>query len=152
MCAASPRAIGRREFVRCRGNGIGDGTVAKNNRSNNASDLLGDWRAAQRDTTAAKAAKSIAEMANAAAQAADEAATETEAAARAALEAAERAGAAASLAKRAATHAAEAAQLAAATAEGDVVRADIALTQAEDAETTARDRFHDADKRRREET
>ncbi len=52
-----------------------------------ASDLRGDWRAAERDTVAAKAAKQVAELALKAAAAAEEVATEAEEAAAIALEA-----------------------------------------------------------------
>jgi len=65
---------------------------------------------------------------------------------KAALDAAERAQLAADRAKRAAAQAAESAQLLATTAEGDKVRANHAVESAMDAESTARDRFHDAEK------
>ena len=48
-------------------------------------------------------------------------------------------------ARRAAHQAAEAAQLLSAAAEGDKVRANHAVEDADTAETTARDRFHDAE-------
>jgi hypothetical protein len=89
-----------------------------------AAELLGDWRAAERDTVAAKTAASVATLAVAAALAADEAVLEAESAARAAMDAATRAKSAAEHAKNAASHASEAAQIASTTAEGDKARAD----------------------------
>jgi hypothetical protein len=109
-----------------------------------AAELLGDWRAAGRDTVAARTAASVASLAVAAALAAEEAALEADSAARAAMDAATRAKDAAGAAKRAAAHAAEAGQIAAATSEGDKARADQAVGTAELAEEAARDRFHEA--------
>ena len=43
----------------------------------NAAELLGDWRAAERDAVAAKVAQTVAELALKAASAAEEAAKET---------------------------------------------------------------------------
>ena len=114
---------------------------------NSASELLGDWRAAERDTVAAQGAASVAELALAAALAAEDAASETDEAAKLATEAAIRARAAVEHARRAANQAAEAAHMALAAAEGDRVRADQALAKAERAETDARDRFHEAEKK-----
>jgi hypothetical protein len=71
-----------------------------------AAELLGDWRAAERDTVAARTAASVAALAVAAASAAEEAALEADSAARAAMDAATRAKGAAEHAKRAAAHAA----------------------------------------------
>jgi hypothetical protein len=110
-----------------------------------AAERLGDWRAAERDATAAKTAASIAALALKTASAAAEAALETEAAAAAALEAAERATAAAERAKSAATQTAEAARLLAAAALGDKAEANHAVEVAADEESAARDRFHDAE-------
>lgn len=110
-----------------------------------AAELLGDWRAAERDTAAAKSAASVAALALRAASAAGEAAREAEAAVKAALDAAERAKIAADRAKKAATQAAEAAQLLATSAESDTSRANHAVVEAESAETVARDRFHEAE-------
>ena len=112
-----------------------------------AAELLGDWRAAARDTVAAKAAKHVAELALAAATLAEEAARETEEAARAAFDASTRAQQAAERAKRAAMQAAEAAQLAFSTAEGDDARAGAQVVKAEQAETSARDHYHQAEDR-----
>jgi len=112
-----------------------------------AAELLGDWRAAERDTAAAKSAASVAALALRAASAAGEAALEAEAAVKAALDAAERAQIAADRAKHAATQAAEAAHLLATSAESDQARANHAVVEAESAETDARDRFHEAEGR-----
>ena len=109
-------------------------------------ELLGDWRAAQRDTAAAESAASVAGHALAAAAAAEEAALEAEVAAKAALEAANRASAAVDRAKRAVAQIAEAVQLAVATAEGDKVRANHDVATSAAAESSARDRFHDAER------
>ena len=87
-----------------------------------AGELLADWRAAERDTLAARDAAHIAALALAAAEAAEEAATEVEAAAEAAAEAVERARSAATRARRAAAEAAEAAKTALTSAQGDQVR------------------------------
>lgn len=110
-----------------------------------AADLLGDWRAAERDTVAAKSAASVAALALKAASAAGEAAVEAEAAVKAALDAADRARVAADRAKKAATQAAEAAHLLTTTAESDKVRANHDVEEAESSETAARDRFHEAE-------
>ena len=110
-----------------------------------AGELLADWRAAERDTLAARDAANIAALALAAAEAAEEAATEVEAAAEAAAEAVDRARTAATRARRAAAEAAEAAMTALTSAQGDQVRARLTVTDAEAAEGQARDRFHDAE-------
>lgn len=110
-----------------------------------AAELLSNWRAAERDTASAKAAADVAALAIAAVGAAEEAAVETEAAAQAATEAVIRATTAAERAKKAASQAAELARIAFATAEGDHVRADLAVTKAELAESEARDQFHVAE-------
>ena len=120
-------------------------TMAKNRPEPNASELLGDWRAAERDTVAAKAAQTVAELALKAAAAAEEAATETEKAATIAFEASKSAQRAAANAKKAALQASEAALLLAAGAEGDKVRANQALARAEEGEKAARERFHEAE-------
>jgi hypothetical protein len=112
-----------------------------------ASELLGDWRAAERDVAAAKTARSIAELALESASAAEEAAVETEKAAQMAVEAARSAQAAAMNAKKAAAHAAEAALLLTAGAEGDRARAEQAFGTAETAETKARTRYDEASKK-----
>lgn len=107
-----------------------------------APDLRGDWRAAQRDTVAAKAAASVAALAVVAAAGAEEAAQETEEAAGAATDAATRAKLAAERAKKTAGQAVESALLMAVTADGDQARADQATSVAEAAEIKARERFH----------
>lgn len=109
-----------------------------------AAELLGDWRAAERDTAGARSAASVAALALKAASAAEVVAAETETAVKAALAAAAQAKAAADLAKKAATQAAEAAQLLKATAAVDEVRANHAVEEAEDAEAATRGRYHDA--------
>jgi hypothetical protein len=118
-----------------------DGTRKKDDHAA-AADLRGDWRAAQRDTVAAKTAASVAAQAVAAAAGAEEAAQETEEAAGVATEAATRAKLAAERAKKTAGQAVESALLMAITAEGDQARADQATSLAEAAETKARERFH----------
>jgi hypothetical protein len=72
------------------------------------SDMLSDWRAAERDTVASHTASKVAQLALAAATAAEAAALEVDAAATAAVEALERARSAATQARKAATQAAEA--------------------------------------------
>jgi len=109
-----------------------------------AAELLGDWRAAERDTAASKTAATIAALRLKTAQAAEAAAAATEAAAAAAQEAAERATSASERAKEAASHTAEAARLLSAIAIGDTVDATHAVNEAEAAESTARDRYNDA--------
>lgn len=107
-----------------------------------AAELLGDWRAAERDSVAARAAASVAALAVASSAAAEAAAVETEQAASAATEAATGAKLAAEQATRLAGRAAETALLMAVTADGDKARADLAISEADTAETEARDRFH----------
>jgi hypothetical protein len=106
-----------------------------------AADLIGKWRAAERDTVAAKDAAQVAGLALAAAMAAEEAAVETEQAALSAADAVERALDAAAKAKKAAAAAAEAAHLAMAGAEDDKVRANHDVDVAQDAEGKAHDDF-----------
>ena len=110
--------------------------------SKSTAELLADWRAAGRDTVAARAAAHVAALALGAAAAADEAATEVEVAAQAALESVEKARYAASKARQAANQASEAAQLILEGAKGDKVRANHDVEVAESAETDARDAFH----------
>ena len=111
-------------------------------RKGGAAELLVGWRAAERDTAAAKTAADIAALALAAAHAAEEAAAETEAAAKASAEAVERASRAAGLARTAANSAAHAARLLTVGAEGDKARANHDVEIAEQAERSARERFH----------
>jgi hypothetical protein len=109
-----------------------------------ASELLADWRSAERDSAAAHQAASVAARAVTAAAAAETAAMEAETAAREATDAAARAKEAAERAKAAASLAAEAAQIAATTTEEDQARADQTVLDADHAEEGARDRFHKA--------
>ena len=109
-----------------------------------ASELLADWRSAERDTVSAQRAERVAALALAAAEAAEGAASEVEAAASAATAAVELARSAAQRARAAARLAAEAAQMFFATAEGDEARATQDVQEAEAAETAARDAFHRA--------
>ena len=112
------------------------------------SDMLSDWRAAERDTVASHTASKVAQLALAAATAAEAAALEVDTAATAAVEALERARSAATQARKAATQAAEAAQLAFATAEGAVVRADAVEERAHVAEDAARERYQQTETKR----
>jgi hypothetical protein len=107
--------------------------------------LLADWRAAGRDTVAARAAARVAGLALEAATAAEEAANEVEAAARGALDAVDKARSAALRAKAAAGQAAEAAQFLLEGAKGDKVRANHDVQVAEAAEGFARDAFHEVE-------
>jgi hypothetical protein len=109
-----------------------------------ASELLADWRSAERDAVAAHEAASVAARAVSAATSAEEAAVEAEAAAQEATDAAARAKDAAERANAAASLAAEAAQIAATTTESDQARADRTVLDADHAEAAARDRFHEA--------
>ena len=112
-----------------------------------AAELLADWRAAGRDTAAAKAAAEVADLAVVTARTANEAASEAEVAANVTAEAAQRALEASASAKRAAASVSDAAQQFLSIAEGDKVRADHAVEQAEAAEKDAGDRFHEAQQR-----
>lgn len=109
-----------------------------------ASELLADWRSAERDSVAAHEAASVAARAVTAAAAAEDAAVEAESAARLATDAAARAKEAAERAKNAASQAAVAAQQAADTTEDDHTRAAKTVLDADKAEAEARDRFHAA--------
>jgi len=111
-----------------------------------ASELLADWRSAERDSVAAHEAASVAARAVTSAAAAEEAAVEAESAAREARDAAVRAKEAADRAKTLATQASEAAQLAAVRTEDEQSQADQTVVAADDAESEARDRFHSAQK------
>lgn len=112
-----------------------------------AQNLLADWRAAERDTVAAKQAVRVAELALNSAQAAEVAAAETEAAAQAAVDAVTSAARSAERARVSANLAAEAARVLTAGAEGEMARATHEVDLAEGAETAARDRFHEAQAR-----
>lgn len=109
-----------------------------------AAELLSQWRSAERDTIAAKAAAEVATLAVSAAESAEEAASQAEAAAQVAMDAAVRARAAAEQAKSAASHVSEGSQTTTTTAEGQQARAEQDVDEAEQAEIAARDRFHGA--------
>jgi hypothetical protein len=102
-----------------------------------AAELLGDWRAAERDLAAAKAHNDTASLAATAAHQAQLAAQETSDAARLSQEAAQRAAAAAN-------RTSEAAQLTATAASADAEKAGTELEGATRAETDAGDRFREA--------
>ena len=112
-------------------------------------ELLAEWRAAGRDSVAARAAAHVAQLALGAVTAAEEAANEVEAAAKAALESVDKARFAAAKARRAALQAADAAALLLTEAQGDKVRANHDVDIAERAEADARDAFHTAESRAR---
>ena len=114
-------------------------------RTRSTAELLAEWRAAGRDTVAARAASRVAKLALEAAIAAEHAATEVQAAAQTALESVDRARAAALKAREAARETAEAAATVLAAAEGDKVRADRDVELTELAESVARDAFHVAE-------
>jgi hypothetical protein len=102
-----------------------------------AAELLGNWRAAERDLVAARANANTASLAEKAAHEAERAAKETSDAARLSQVAAERAA-------EAAHRTTEAARMTAMGAAGDRSDADAALEKAERAEAEAGDRFRDA--------
>jgi hypothetical protein len=102
-----------------------------------AANLLGDWRAAERDSVAARDSAEVATLAATAADTAARAAEETAEAARLALEAATRA-------ERAARETADAARILSRTATADKAGADEAVARAEAAEAHARDAFRTA--------
>lgn len=108
-------------------------------------ELLAEWRAAGRDSVAARAAAHVAAMALEAAVAAEDAANEVEAAARTALDSVEKARSAVGKARQAATRAADAAALLLAEAQGDKVRANHDVEVTERAESDARDAYHEAE-------
>ena len=110
---------------------------AKRMDQGSAARLLGDWRAAERDTVAARESAEVATLAATAAQTAERAATETAESARLALEAATRA-------ERAARETADAARIVASSTAADKVAADEGVTLAVADEADARDRFHEA--------
>jgi hypothetical protein len=102
-----------------------------------AAELLGDWRAAGRDLSAAQKTASVAALAADTADIAKVAATETDEAARMSTEAAQRA-------EKSARRTAEAAELTARLARGESVDADDALERSSTAEEEAGERFRDA--------
>lgn len=121
-------------------------TKGRDGEHSSASELLADWRSAERDSVAAHEAASVAARAVTSAAAAEEAAVEAEAAAQEARDAAVRAKVAADRAKTAATQASEVAQLAATRTEDEQALAEQTVVAADDAESEARDRFHTAQK------
>jgi precorrin-2 methylase len=102
-----------------------------------AAELLGNWRAAERDLAAAQATAGVTSLAAAAAASAVTAATETGEAARLSMEAAQRA-------ERSALRTAEAAMITARVAQHEKQSADTALERSFEAETDAAARFHEA--------
>lgn len=108
--------------------------------SGSAAELLGDWRAADRDLSAAKETASEAALAAAAADVAKVAATETGDAARISADAAQRAEASA-------RRTAEAADISAKAARRESIDADGALARSTSAEADAGERFHEAQDR-----
>ena len=109
-----------------------------------AAELLAAWRAAGRDTVAARAAAKVAERALEAATAAEAAATAVDVAARAAQEAVARARELAATARSAAIEAAELAASILEEAAGDKVRANLDVEVADEAEKEAAHDFHHA--------
>jgi hypothetical protein len=101
-----------------------------------AAELLGNWRAAERDRVAAEETASVASLAAEAAAEAATAAEETAAAAKLSLEAAQRA-------EHAARRTSSAAELAARTARKESTTADEALEASKAAEDAARSRFRE---------
>jgi hypothetical protein len=116
---------GRTDLAEAEGDALGKGSAAE---------LLGNWRAAERDRVAAEETASVASLAAKAAQEAATAAEETAAAARLSLEAAQRA-------ERAALRTSEAAELASRVARGESAAADAALEASKAAEDEAKARF-----------
>ena len=102
-----------------------------------AADLLANWRAAERDHAAALESAGVAALASEAAQRAAKAAHETAEAARLSLDAAQRAA-------HAARETADAANVLSGTAAQEQSLADTAVSDAETAETDARNAFQEA--------
>ncbi len=105
-----------------------------------AADLLSTWRGAERDHVAATEAAEVAQLATEAARRAATVARETADAAKLSLDAAERA-------ERAARETADAADMLTAAMTREQRAADQAVSDAADAETVAKDAFHDAQER-----
>ncbi len=112
---------------------------AESIRRGSASELLGNWRAAERDLVAARDSANVAELAAVAAEEALVAARETGEAARLASEAAQRA-------ERSALRTSEAAEATARAARRDKDETAEALRRTAAAETAAGDAFHDAER------
>ena len=112
---------------------------AESKKTGTAAELLGDWRAAERDAVAARDTAGVAELAASAAEEARVAATETSEAARLSSEAATRA-------QQSARRTSDAAEITAQAAKGDLTNAREALRVAGEAETAAADRYHEAER------
>ena len=110
---------------------------AESRKKGSAAELLGNWRAAERDLIAAKGTLDVASLAANAAQAAVEAAEETSEAARLGAEAASRA-------QRSAERTAEAAAITAEAAQREHATSDGLLESAVKAEKEAGDAYHEA--------
>lgn len=157
VLAESPRTNGwfessasvlyaRRAALTWRGKGVVSVDERAGSEHGRAAELLSKWRAAERDTAGARLAESVARAAAEAAVEAESAAAKAESAAAAAMEAADQAKNAALLARDAARRAAEGAATAETRAEGDETRAGQNVANAEQVETDARDRFHEAER------
>lgn len=112
---------------------------AESKRRGSAAELLGNWRAAERDLAAARETANVADLAAAAAEQALIAAHETGEAARLSSEAAKRA-------EGSARRTAEAAEITAAAARKDQTEAAAAVRHSAAAETAAGDAFHAAER------
>ena len=118
--------------------------MAKQGEHLSATELHGNWRAAQRGTVAAREAAATAKKAVLAAQRADVAAIEMHDAAKAAVQAADRMHGAATFARKAAMEAADITGQTAIDATGDLVRADHDVETAISEEQAARRAFEAA--------
>jgi len=112
---------------------------AESKRKGTAAELLGAWRAAERDLVAAKESASVAELAAAAAEQALIAAKETSESARLSSEAAQRA-------ERSAIRTAEAAEVTSRAARRDHDDMGAAVGRSEAAEAEAGERYHAAER------
>ena len=116
--------------------------MGDNDRPPGTAETLEEWRAAERALATAMMGREAAEIAAAAAQIAENAAVRTAEAARAALSAA-------TAAQESARATADASRAASEAARGEVVRRTGMETDATSAETTARDRYREAEGRAR---
>jgi hypothetical protein len=112
---------------------------AESRKRGSAAELLGDWRAAERDLVAAQDAADVATLAATAAQVAVVAAHETGEAARLGAEAAQRA-------QMSASRTAEAAEMTARAARRDQTSTAETLADSTRAEKDAGDAYHDAER------
>lgn len=110
---------------------------AESRRKGSAAELLGNWRAAERDLVAARDSADAATLAAAAAEVALVAARETSEAARLGAEAAQRAG-------HSAKRTAEAAEVTARAAQRESASSQEALKTAAQAEAVAGEAYHEA--------